>query len=203
MKIATFLITAVCLTIGLYSCGETPSSPPPGVTTTQSMPLKVGNWWKYASPECADTSAYILQEIVGYRFIGSHYYYVMRTSIHNDTVFFQDVYRTDTTYWRYDGSRLMMGGKYGTDTIYEFEEFNETYSIVPIDSAFKDIGYSVLSNSDSVHVPAGTFTDCIRVISNSKGYDDQVTYYIAPGIGFVWKGWFKTSIGLKEYYIVP
>lgn len=204
MKIATLFIAAVCLTIGLYSCGETPSSPPPGITTTQSMPLKVGNWWKYVSEECKDTSAYILQEIVDYKLIGSHYYYVMVASVHNDTVFYRNIFLFDTSYWRYDGSRLLTGPVLDDSTVViEDDLFNESYTIVPLDSTLREYGFSVLRDTVSINVPAGTFSNCLEIMTNSPYPDGHTTLYIAPDIGIVSENWFKGELNLKQYHIVP
>lgn len=199
MKIASLLLAAICLTIGLHSCGQI--STQPQVTTTKSMPLHIGNWWKYVRDESKDTSAYLLCEIVDYKLIGSHYYYVERMSVHNDTLWNLTF---DTFYWRYDGSRLLNGPILDDTTkVIEDELFNESYTIVPYDSIYREYGFSVLRDSVNMNVPAGNFRNCIHIMTNCNCHDGQTTLYLAPGIGIVLESWFKSRMQLKEYHIVP
>ena len=205
MKIASLLLAAICLTIGLHSCGQI--STQPQVTTTKSMPLHIGNWWKYEysgrnDRGTKDTSAYLLSEIVDYKLIGSHYYYVEKLSVHNDTTW--DGFTFDTFYWRYEGSRLLSGPILDDTTkVIEDELFNESYTIVPYDAVYQEYGFSVLSDSVSIKVPAGTFTNCLEIVSNSRAPDAQVTRILAPKIGIVSEYSFWGRSNLKEYHIVP
>ena len=171
------------------------------------MPLHIGNWWKYEysgrnDRGTKDTSAYLLSEIVDYKLIGSHYYYVEKLSVHNDTTW--DGFTFDTFYWRYEGSRLLSGPILDDTTkVIEDELFNESYTIVPYDSIYREYGFSVLRDSVNMNVPAGNFRNCLHIMTNCNCHDGQTTLYLAPGIGIVLESWFKSRMQLKEYHIVP
>lgn len=54
-----------------------------------------------------------------------------------------------------------------------------------VGTVYQEYGFSVLSDSVSIKVPAGTFTNCLEIVSNSRAPDAQVTRILAPKIGIV------------------
>ena len=154
----------------------------PTLAAADPMPLKKGNRWVYRfqSPTLNGTFSYVAgakEQVGGVEVVRTQY--------------------TDTSglygngYWQLlanDGSRLHFYG----DSV----RGKTTQPDLWMDSAFKDgdtwktnfsaqVAWKVLSRSESVTVPAGTFKDCVHIRGTNAGAGNTTDHWWAIGVGAV------------------
>jgi|JI8StandDraft_1071087.scaffolds.fasta_scaffold01410_11 hypothetical protein len=193
----TLLILAVvCCTI-LGACKETAQTQPTNTTSVEFIPLAVGNWWRYTNFNNPDTNAYWEWKITDTKILNNRMYYVMTTSNYEMGAGMNKT--ADTCYLRYESGDLL---RYSGTNLPDSVLFEASYSIPLIDSNTWAVGRILLSDTDSLQVPAGKFYNCLHFIINGTYHDTEPTNdIIAPGVGYInmWGNiWY---LPLKSYHI--
>lgn len=187
--------SAVILLLALLFLRCTEIIEPGDPAAKELYPLQVGNRWTYTSTN-PGISGIFIDEVVGVRQIGAYRYFAIRHSRVNDPA-------ADTSYLRV--------AEDGTIRIYRNnrdQPFLNFYQ--PIDKRWPSYdGYwgVVQERGYSTTVPAGTFSNCLRIFLDIPFMaDDEQWYIFAQGIGPIQRrsAWFGTmllsaKVGSRSY----
>jgi hypothetical protein len=168
------------------------------------FPLRVGNFWKYYTPGNSGGwgARTVIESIEGTDIIDGKLYFrlkgieIMDSNPSDSTIF-------HVLWIRKDSAGNILLGAFGESTdIDSAFIFNPEYPLFP--NEFLNVGYSreffqsnrgiyvqdsVVSVTETVNVPAGTFTNCLKIRDRHKDTSGTITFveyhYYARGIGEV------------------
>ncbi len=198
---------------GMTSSGEDKTVPPSLIPVVNYFPLQIGNKWIYSS------------------FVQGQY--------RNDEIIGTEIINTSTTYIKeriepapdnyhekrwlaYDSSSVLifrLWGNEGADSAIDFSppvienklspQVGEKWSYgIP---NFFTVNSEVLSVNDTVTVPSGTFTNCIKIMTTATPSGKIHLYHYAPEVGIIryeligeWvEELVYAKIGTKTYGVAP
>lgn len=199
---------------GVTSAGEDKTIPQSIITVVNYFPLEVGNRWIYSS---FVEGKFRNDEIIGSEVInGSTTYIKERIEPAPDNYH-------EKRFLAYDSSSVLMfrfwGNLVAEPELIDFSpplienklspQVGDQWSYGSPD--FITVNSEVLSVNDTVTVPAGTFTNCIKILTTSTPSDKVHIYHYAPEVGVVryelTGEWVEelvyAKIGAKTYGVAP
>lgn len=187
--------SVVIVLLALVSLHCTRITEPDDPTTKEFYPLQVGNRWTYVSTNPGIPGTFI-DEVVGTRQIGAYRYFAIRYSRLNDPA-------ADTSYLRV--------AEDGTIRIYRStrdQPFLNFYQLTNVHWPSYDGYWGVVQERGyNTTVPAGTFSNCLRIFLDIPFLADEEQWYtFAQGIGPVERrsAWFgvilvSAKVGNRSY----